>query len=127
MRSLLSVMFFIAALAFSAVQVAPEFEHLSAAVYSGGLEAGINAGENIQGVKSGSPRAVIGKIVNTVLSYVAIIAVSVIIFAGFYMIVSFGNDQAKETAKKVILYTGIGLLIILLSKGIVSLFISFAE
>lgn len=125
-RTLLSLIFFTAVMAFSFVPAAPKLSHVSAAVYNGGLNAGITAAGSIEGVSSGNPREVIGKIVNTVLSYVAILAVSVIIFAGIYLIISFGNDQAKETAKKVIIYTAAGLLIILLSKAIVTLFISFA-
>jgi len=123
LRSLLSVTFFATALVFLSLQVAPESGHLSAAMYSGGLDAGIGAGNSIAGVGSNSPRDVIVGIVNYILGYVVLIAVIVIVLSGIYMIISFGNDSAKETAKKVIMYTVAGIVIILLAGAIVNIVI----
>ncbi|MDD4627803.1 MAG: hypothetical protein PHE68_00215 [Candidatus Peribacteraceae bacterium] len=84
------------------------------------------AGEiNVGG--GGDLKASITKIVNTVLTYVALLAVAMIIFAGVWMIVGSYDESSKEKAKKMIIYTVIGLLIILLSKAIVALVLSFVS
>lgn len=94
-----------------------------AQVYTGpGLTSGTNAG--ISGIASGSLRETIGNIVNNILSYVSLLAVVVIIIAGLYLILGLGNDSAKDTARKIVLYTAIGLLLILLSKALVMFFIN---
>jgi len=92
-----------------------------AQVYNGpGLTSGTTG---ISGVQSGSLRTVVANIVNRILTYVSLAAVIVIIIAGLYLILSLGNDTAKETAKKIIIYTAIGLILILISKGLVMFFI----
>lgn len=97
----------------------------TAQVYNGGgLVQGIAAGSSVNGVTGNSLRITIGNIVNTALSYTALLAVAVIVIAGLYLILGLGNDGSKETAKKIILYTGVGIVIILLAKAIVTLFIS---
>ena len=58
-------------------------------------------------------------IVRTVLSYMSLAAVIVIIIAGIWMIVGLGEESSKERAKKIVLYAIIGLLLILLARGIV--------
>ncbi|MDD5751446.1 MAG: hypothetical protein PHS73_02915 [Candidatus Peribacteraceae bacterium] len=109
-------------------QLSPRPPVLSAAVYSGGgVEEGISQAGGISGVESGEPREIIGNIVNKLLGYVALIAVVTIIIAGLYLILGFGSDTSKNTAKNIVLYTAIGLLIILLSKAIVQFFIDLAS
>jgi len=66
-------------------------------------------------------RGAIIKIINIVLSYVALLAVVMIIFAGIWMIAGAYDESSKEKAKKMIIYTIIGLLIIMLAKAIVEL------
>lgn len=90
-----------------------------AQVYNGpGLNAGAGS-VNVSGLDGGNLRVTIAKIVNKVLSYVALIAVVMIIIAGLYLILSLGSDSAKETAKKIVIYTIIGLLVILIAKALV--------
>jgi hypothetical protein len=47
---------------------------------------------------------------------VSVLAVAVIIIAGFYLILGMGSDSSRETAKKIIIYVTVGLLVIILSK-----------
>jgi len=72
----------------------------------------------------GDIRQTIIDIVNTILSYVALLAVVMVVLAGVWMIVSAYDDSAKEKAKKMITYTIIGLLIILLAKAIINIFVA---
>jgi hypothetical protein len=51
--------------------------------------------------------------------------VAAIIIAGIYMIISLGNDEQIEKAKKIIKYTLIGLVIILFSRVLVGLVTHF--
>ncbi len=77
-------------------------------------------GINIPG-SSGDIRQVITDVLNTVLNFVGLLAVVAIVIAGIWLIVGMGSDDSKDRAKKIILYTVIGLVIILLAKLIVSL------
>jgi len=115
-----------ALLAFSvgALHLAIPESHALAQVYNGpGLQQGV---EGVQGIHGGSLRSTIANIVNKVLTYVALLAVIMIIIAGLYLILSLGNDSAKETAKKIVLYVAIGLILILIAKALVMFFISLA-
>ncbi len=104
----------VAATAFSRAAVAQVFN-------GGGLQEGVDAASGVTGIATGDPRSVIINILITILDYVALLAVIMIIVAGFYLILSLGNDEQKDKAKKIILYTIIGLLVILFARLIVSL------
>jgi type IV secretory pathway VirB2 component (pilin) len=77
-------------------------------------------GINIPG-GTGDIRQVITSVLNTVLNFVGLIAVIAIVIAGIWLIVGMGSDESKDRAKKIILYTIIGLIIILLAKLLVNL------
>lgn len=68
-------------------------------------------------------KATIISIVKTVLTYVSLIAVVVIIIAGIWLIVGLGDDGAKDKAKKIVLYTIVGLILILIARAIVTFII----
>ena len=93
--------------------------HVAAAVYDGGgLQEGVSEAGNT-GVGNADIRDTIIKIMEEIVSYTALFAVSVIILAGLYLILGFGDEGAKEKAKKIILYVGVGILLILLAGAIV--------
>lgn len=97
---------------------------LAAQVYNGpGLKEGAESAQ-VDGVKTGPTRVIIAGIVSTILSYVALAAVIVLIIAGLYLVLSFGEDSAKDKAKKIVIYTAIGIALILLAKVLVLFFIS---
>lgn len=68
-----------------------------------------------------SIRTTIVNIITAVLNFLALIAVIVIIIAGIRLIVSQGEEEQKEKAKKTILYAIIGLVIVLFARVIVGL------
>ena len=124
LRTLLSLVFFAAAISFSTLQIAPLKPALIAQVYSGpGLTGGTSS---IIGVDGGGPREVIISLVKTVLAYMALIATVMILVAGIWLIVGATDDSSKEKAKKIITYTIAGLIIILLAEAIVTLVIGTA-
>jgi len=60
-------------------------------------------------------------VVNFLFQISLIIAPLFIIIAGFYFVTAAGDPQKIETAKRIIIYTLIGLIIIIASKGIIAL------
>lgn len=63
---------------------------------------------------------VITDVLGWVLDFVALLAVVFIVISGIRLIISQGEEQEKEKAKKSIIYVVIGLIIILLSRAIVA-------
>ena len=59
--------------------------------------------------------------IEIVLNFLGLIAVIVIIVAGIRLIVSQGEEEQKDKAKKTILYAIIGLIVVLFARVIVSL------
>ncbi|MFA7681472.1 MAG: TrbC/VirB2 family protein, partial [Candidatus Peribacteraceae bacterium] len=80
-------------------------------------DIGAGSGDNVRGTITG--------ILKTILSYMALVAVIVIVLAGIRMVVSQGDEGAVDKAKKTLLYAIIGLIIILLASAIVTIIASF--
>ncbi|MDP7477095.1 MAG: TrbC/VirB2 family protein [Candidatus Peribacteraceae bacterium] len=78
---------------------------------------------DIGGVEGGSEESVregILGILETVLSFMALIAVIFIVIGGIRLVISQGEEQEKDKAKKTIFYVIIGLIVILIAQAIVS-------
>ncbi len=54
-----------------------------------------------------------------VLGFINLIAVGIIVYAGFRMVISFGNDEAFSSAKSLAIRAALGILIILVSYALV--------
>lgn len=94
----------------------------SAAVFDGpGIGGAIEQANGIAGLPSGDVRSTVVRIIQSVLSFLALIAVITIIIAGIILIVSLGNEEQKERAKRIIFYTLIGLVVILFARVIVGI------
>ncbi len=76
-----------------------------------------NTDTSKQGVQN-----LIVRIIVFVLDFLALIAVVFVIIAGIRLIVSQGEEEQKEKAKKTILYVIIGLIVVLFARVIVSFF-----
>lgn len=59
-----------------------------------------------------------GKIL-VILGIILLIAVAIIIYAGFRMVISFGNEEAFSSAKSLVIRAAVGILIILISYSLV--------
>lgn len=64
------------------------------------------------------------KIINYFLSFLGLICVIMIIYAGFLLIFSLGSDETISKAKTIITYVAIGIIVILLSYVIVNFLIA---
>ena len=67
-------------------------------------------------------RQFIVNVISYVLNFLALAAVVVIIIAGIRLVVSQGNEEQKNTAKKTIIYVIAGLIVILFARVIVGFF-----
>lgn len=69
-------------------------------------------------------REAIVNFLNFLLTFLGLIAIAFIIYAGFLFIVAGGDEEQVGKAKKIIIYAGIGIIVILLSYAIVEFFVS---
>ncbi len=63
---------------------------------------------------------IIGKI-TIVLNFILVIAVAIVIYAGFRMVMSFGNEDDYNNAKSLVLRVLIGILVLLISYSLVAI------
>ncbi len=73
----------------------------------------------VDGSDTDSIRSGILRVLEIILSFMALIAVVFIVIAGIQLVISQGEEQAKDKAKKTIVYAVIGLVVILLAQAIV--------
>lgn len=78
--------------------------------------------DNIEGATTfgGSLRLALLKFVNFILFFLGIIATLFVIYGGFLYITSGGDDGKTETAKKILMYSAIGIVIVLISFALVN-------
>ncbi len=68
----------------------------------------------------GDAKALILRIVNYFLTFLGVIAVLMVIYAGVLYVTSAGNDDSVGQAKKILLYSGVGLLLVFVSFALVN-------
>ncbi len=86
----------------------------------GGANGGISIGID-NPLNATSFEALINSVINFIFIVALAIAPLMIIIAGFYFITAAGNPQKIDIAKRIILYTAIGLAIVLFAKGLIAL------
>lgn len=97
---------------------------ITASIFDGdGLIGGLgNAQTEIQGTGIREETDIViavGKVINFALMFVAIIVVIMILIAGFILIFSFGSDTAIQRAKKILIWSIVGLAVIIFAFVIV--------
>jgi|SRR3989344_2102013 len=94
--------------------------------YASPVEEGLNTLGSLLNLpttaNSGNVRDVIVDVINFILSFLSLIAVIMVIIAGFYLILGAGSEESVTRAKKIILYTIIGLIVIFFARLIVAFF-----
>ncbi len=101
------------------VSAVSAFSALTPACTSGANSATVcNIGS--KNIISGN-NGILSKITNIIVIVAGIVAVFLIVVAGFMYVTSGGDSQRVNTAKNVILYTVVGLIIIAIAKIIISL------
>lgn len=66
----------------------------------------------------------VSRIVNFVLGFVGLIAFIMVILGGFWFLTAAGNDEQAAKGRKTVIYSIIGIIVILLSYAIVATFTS---
>jgi hypothetical protein len=72
-------------------------------------------------------RGMILKILNWFLFFLGLVATGSCIYGGFMYVISAGNDQNIEKAKKLIIYAAIGIIIIMLSAVLINALIGISS
>lgn len=72
------------------------------------------------GAWGGSFRAAILTVINFFLFFLGLVATAFIIYGGFLYVTSQGEDQKVETAKKIITYAAIGIVVVLISFALIN-------
>ncbi len=67
-----------------------------------------------------SLRGIVLTIINFALGFLGLVAVIMVIYAGFLYLTSQGNDEATGNAKKIIQYSVVGIILILASFALVN-------
>lgn len=83
----------------------------------GGYEGAV---ESALGLGNRDPRVIIANIIRIALGFLGVIAIALVIYAGWLWMTSGGNEQKITQAKRILTNAAIGLLIILASFGIVT-------
>ncbi len=80
---------------------------------------GVDCGEGT-GLTKEDPRILAIRIINFVLTFLGLIAVCIVLYAGFTWMTAGGNDEKVGSAKKMLISAVIGLIIIFTSYAITS-------
>jgi hypothetical protein len=91
---------------------------------SSSLQTGLAAIEQPLGLTSADIRLVVAKIIRTALGLLGIVALVLMLYAGYLWMTAGGNEDQIDTAKKFLLNSAIGLVIILSAYAIASFVIS---
>jgi len=81
------------------------------------LDLGVNHAANI-GLNNTTPQNLVVNIIKVILTFLALIAVVLILYAGFLWMTAAGNDDKVAQAKSIITNAVIGLVLILAAWGI---------
>lgn len=65
-------------------------------------------------------RGIVLKIVNFFLTFLGLLAVVMVIYGGFLYVSSAGNEESVGKAKKILLYAGLGIIVIIVSFALVN-------
>lgn len=83
-----------------------------------GVQEGLDAASGVS-LPTGGFRGKIVATLNYLISFLALVAVIAIIAAGVVLIVGAGSENSVQRGKKIMIYTLVGLLVILFSRAIV--------
>jgi len=87
------------------------------------LDTGLNYATGT-GLSAQDPRVAVAKIIRIIIGFLGVIALGLIIYAGFIWMTAKGEEEKIQQAKKIMISAVIGLAIILASFGITSFIIS---
>mgnify|MGYP000844684044 CR=1 FL=1 len=99
------------------------FWGVSQIVHAQDLNTGLNFASNT-GLANVDPRVTVARVIRIGLGFLGVLAVGLIMYAGFLWMSAKGNEEKVEQAKKILTSAAIGLAIILAAFGIASFILS---
>jgi type IV secretory pathway VirB2 component (pilin) len=93
----------------------------------GGNSMGVEDAEDINTGGNADLRETATTLLFDVISYIGLIAVVVIVIAGIYLIVGGGSEESRSRIIKVVIYTAVGMIVIVLASAIVTFIINFGD
>src|SRR5680860_1150612 len=95
-----------------------------AANFVSAQDFGIEPVNDVVNLASGDPRTIVGRIINIALSFLGLIVLSLMIYAGFLWMTSGGDEEKVRKAKDILQSAVIGLVITLSAWAIATFIIS---
>lgn len=83
------------------------------------VDVGLEQAESV-GLSGSDPRVIIARVIQVALGFLGIVALGLLLYAGYLWMTSAGNDEQVTSAKTLLRNGAIGLIIILSSFGIVT-------
>jgi len=122
--------FFLAGVTFALISLPGQ--KLTASVFDGGgLVQGLTEAQNElsgSGIRPDTDIVVVVvSIINAVLPYVALLVLVAFVVAGFLFILGFGSDTAIQRAKKIMIWSAVGLVVVLFAFIITQFIIEIAS
>ncbi len=91
-------------------------------------DSGVGGDISLRDPLSGSDiENILERIINFLLIIAAPVAVIMAIWAGYLFMTAGGNEEKVKTARKTLMYVVIGVAVLILSKGVISLVVSFLQ
>lgn len=87
----------------------------------------LDAGDRPQDAVSSEFRPALVGIINYFLGFLGLVAVAFVVYAGVLMVTSQGEDEGTGKAKKILLWSAIGIIIVFLSYAIVNLIVGAGQ
>ena len=75
-------------------------------------------------LRTTSVQGLITNIINAVLSIVGLVAVAMLIYGGFLIMISGGEQEKYDSGKKTITYAVVGLIVVILSYAIMNFIVT---
>jgi len=89
-------------------------EKISAASFKEGLQkAGVRIGYSIENATTLTLAQKIGKVLNIATTFLGVVFLGMMIYAGYIWMIARGNEQEVTKAKNIIIYAIIGLVVVL--------------
>lgn len=90
----------------------------------GGVPGGVNDALDLETGGNNDFRAKVISIMNQAIALLGILAVLVLVIGGLILVTGQGSDDSREKVRKIVLYTVIGLILVLFAKALVDLYTS---
>lgn len=90
----------------------------------GGVPGGVSRANNLDTGGGGNLRQRIIDILNAAIGLLGVLCVVTLVIGGLILVTGQGSDESREKVRKIVLYTIVGLILVLFAKAVVDLYTS---